>query len=123
MVSVLVMDVCVWMVRYGTMVGHKLVGVGYGYIGIVGGVYGFCLSVLIRLELGSVGLGVVGSVRDVWVYNGWITGHGLVMLFVFVMPLGIGGYGNYLVPMLCGCSEFVMPRMNGVSLWFLVLGV
>jgi cytochrome c oxidase subunit 1 len=63
------------------------------------------------------------SVKQVWLYNGWISGHGVVMLFLFVMPMAIGGYGNYLVPMLIGCSEFVMPRMNGVSLWMLLVAI
>ena len=60
------------------------------------------LSVLIRLELGSVGLGLVRSVKGVWGYNGWISGHGVIMLFLFVMPMAIGGYGNYVLPMLQG---------------------
>lgn len=39
------------------------------------------------------------------------------------MPLAIGLFGNYLVPMLIGTSELSMPRMNGVSAWFLIIGV
>ena len=84
---------------------------------------GFWLSVLIRLELGSHGLGIVRSVKECWVYNGWISVHGIAMLFLFVMPMAIGGYGNYLLPMLIGSSEFVMPRLNGVSFWFLIVAV
>ena len=75
------------------------------------------------MELGSHGLGVVRSVKECWVYNGWISAHGIVMLFLFVMPMAIGGYGNYLLPMLIGSSEFVMPRLNGVSYWFLIVAV
>ncbi len=45
------------------------------------------------------------------------------MLFVFIMPVGIGFYGNYLVPLLIGTSELSMPRMNGLSAWFLIIGV
>jgi cytochrome c oxidase subunit 1 len=76
------------------MVGHKLVGVLYGYAGYIGAAYGFGLSLLIRLELLCTGSGVVRGVKECWMYNGWISAHGIVMLFLFVMPMAIGGYGN-----------------------------
>lgn len=41
------------------------------------------------------------------------------MLFLFVMPIAIGFYGNFLLPLLIGASELSMPRMNGVSFWIL----
>lgn len=85
--------------------------------------YGFVLSMLMRLELGSSGLGVVRKVSSSWVYNGWSTVHGLVMIFVYVMPLGIGGYGNYVLPCNVGVNEMILPRLNSASLWFLVSGV
>ena len=105
------------------MVGHKLVGLLYGYTGYVGAAYGFFLSVLIRLELLAYGSGVVRGVKETWMYNGWISAHGVVMLFLFVMPMAIGGYGNYLLPLLIGSSEMVMPRINGVSYWLLAVAV
>jgi len=97
------------------MVGHKLVGVLYAYTGYVGACYGFFLSALIRFELGSSGLGVVRSVKDCWFYNNWISVHGVAMFFLFAMPMAIGGYGNYLLPILCGSSEMVM-----LCLWQLI---
>ena len=39
------------------------------------------------------------------------------------MPIGIGFYGNYLIPILIGTSELSMPRMNGISFWMLIVGV
>jgi cytochrome c oxidase subunit 1 len=45
------------------------------------------------------------------------------MLFVFVMPQAIGGFGNMLLPLVLGSSELVLPRLNGLSLYVLVLGV
>eukprot|EP00994_Dinema_validum_P005792 NODE_399_length_1744_cov_40447.451917_g54_i1.p1 GENE.NODE_399_length_1744_cov_40447.451917_g54_i1~~NODE_399_length_1744_cov_40447.451917_g54_i1.p1 ORF type:complete len:496 (-),score=-60.49 NODE_399_length_1744_cov_40447.451917_g54_i1:114-1601(-) len=109
--------------RYLTTTGHKLVGVLYGYVGYIGGLYGFLLSMLMRLELHSLGLGSLRKVKSLYLYNGWITGHGLIMLFLFVMPVAIGGYGNYILPLLLGSSELVMPRLNGSSVWFLVAAV
>ena len=113
----------VWLYRYLGAVGHKLVGLGYAFVGVLGALLGFILSVLIRVELLSPGLGLIRSVKSAWAYNSWISVHGLVMLFGFVMPVVIGGFGNYLLPLLLGCSELVMPRYNGLSLWLLILGV
>jgi cytochrome c oxidase subunit 1 len=99
--------------------GHKLVGWMYGYTGYIGGLYGFMLSVWMRVELGSPGLGIIRKQKEAFLYNSWITGHGLAMLFLFVMPVAIGAYGNYLLPMVLGSSEVVMPRMNGASIYLL----
>lgn len=112
-----------WITRYLTMVGHKLVGMAYAYAGYVGGWLGFVLSVLMRLELGTCGLGVIRRVKDGWLYNSWISAHGVVMLFLFVMPIAIGGFGNYVLPLLLGASELVMPRLNGCSFWLLGVAV
>jgi len=92
-------------------------------MGYMGGVLGFMLSVMLRIELSSVGLGVIRKVKEVCLYNNWISVHGLVMLFVFVMPVGIGYYGNYLLPMLIGSSEMSMPRVNGMSYVMLWIGI
>lgn len=105
--------------RYTLMTGHKLVGWLYGYAGYIGGIYGFSLSIFMRAELGSPGLGVTRKVKETFLYNSFITGHGLSMLFLFVMPIAIGGYGNYLLPMMIGSSELIMPRLNGTSFWML----
>ena len=109
--------------NYTEGVGHKRIGLAYGYLGYVGGLLGWVLSVLIRASLMSPGLGMVRKVKGVYLYNSWITAHGLVMLFLFVMPFGIGGFGNYMLPLLLGVSELSLPRMNGVSVWYLTVGV
>ena len=109
--------------RYCMMVGHKLVGLGYLWLGFIGGVIGFVLSVLIRGSLFYQGLGLTRSVKACYVYNAWITAHGLVMFFLFVMPVVIGGFGNYLLPLLLGTSELIMPRLNGVSVWLLAVAI
>lgn len=83
----------------------------------MGGILGFYFSVWIRAELAFPGLAVVRKVKEVSVYNHWITVHGLLMLFVFVMPIALGFYGNYFLPILIGASELSLPRMNGCSYW------
>ena len=83
-----------WFVGLCCRVEDKLIGVLYGYSGYIGGLLGFFFSMWIRAELALPGLPVVRKVIEVSVYNHWITVHGLIMLFLFVMPIAIGFYGN-----------------------------
>jgi hypothetical protein len=109
--------------KYTLTTSHKIIGILYGYMGYIAGILGYIISMLIRMELNTQGLSIVRKVKEVTIYNNWITIHGLIMLFVFIMPIGIGYYGNYLIPMLIGTSELSMPRMNGISFWMLIVGV
>lgn len=109
--------------KYTLTTSHKIIGILYGYMGYIGGILGYIISMFIRMELNTQGLAIVRKVKEVTIYNNWITIHGLIMIFVFIMPVAIGYYGNYLIPMLIGTSELSMPRMNGISFWMLIVGV
>lgn len=54
------------------------------------------------------------------IYNYVVTSHGVVMIFFFLMPLLIGGFGNYLLPLLLGKDDLDLPRLKGLSLWLLL---
>ena len=106
-----------------TVSGHKRVGILYGVVGYCGGVIGWMASLWIRIECTSPGIALTRRMNGLYEYNSWITGHGLVMLFVYVMPLAIGLFGNYYLPLLLGTSELVLPRLNGASIWFAIAAV
>jgi len=91
---------------------HIYIGVIYIIIGLIGGSFGFGLSIIIRLELALPGFNNISSSN----YNSVITFHGLLMIFFMIMPILIGGMGNILVPILIGCNDMIFPRLNLFSL-------
>ena len=101
---------------------HRLIGLMYITTGIVfffiGGIY----ASLIRTDLGFVqGLGLdpqttLGISPNV--YSTLFTMHGILMVFMFIMP-ALAGFGNLLVPSMIGSREMALPRINAIAFWML----
>ncbi|MBI2500460.1 MAG: cbb3-type cytochrome c oxidase subunit I [Deltaproteobacteria bacterium] len=115
-------------------VDHKVIGLQYGLTGLVFLFFGFCLMMLMRWQLAYPGeplpwIGglfsettMPGGMMLPEFYNSLGAMHGTIMVFLGVVPLAVGGFGNYLVPLQIGAPDMAFPKLNAASYWCYFVG-
>jgi len=101
-------NISLWTERWFLSSNAKDIGTLYLIFALFSGLLGTAFSILIRIELSGPG---VQYIADNQLYNSIITAHAIIMVFFLVMPALIGGFGNFLLPLLVGGPD--MAKENG----------
>ena len=99
---------------------HKVIAIQYGITAIFVGLVALALSALMRLQLGFPD---AFDFIDPSSYLQFVTMHGMIMVIYLLTALLLGGFGNYLIPLMVGARDMVFPFMNMLSFWFYLLSV
>ena len=97
---------------------HKRIALLYLYSIMTFFIVGAILGLLMKLELIAPGKTIMGSQT----YNGVFTLHGIIMIFLIVVPGMPAVFGNFLLPIMIGAKDVAFPRLNLLSWWIYVLG-
>ena len=120
--------------KYIFSLDHKVIGVQYGLTSMVFLLIGFSLMMLMRWQLAYPGqpIPLIGS----WFsdesmiggrmlpefYNQLGAMHGTIMVFMGVVPLAVGAFGNYVLPLQIGAPDMAFPKLNMASYWVFLPG-
>jgi cytochrome c oxidase subunit 1/cytochrome c oxidase subunit I+III len=109
-----------------TTVDHKRIGILYFFTSLFFFGAGGVEALAIRTQL----IGPNQSTLDPATFNEMMSTHGTTMIFFFVVPMSLGAFGNYLIPLMIGARDMAFPRLNALSYWiylcagtFLYVGV
>ncbi len=119
--------------KYVFSVDHKVIGIQYAVTGLLFLLFGFSLMMLMRWQLAYPGeaLGLLslfgdkrapGGVMLPEAYNEFGAMHGTIMVFLGVVPLAVGGFGNFVLPLQIGAPDMAFPRINMASYWCYFVG-
>lgn len=120
--------------KYIFSVDHKVIGIQYGITALCFMLFGFFLMLLMRWQLAYPGEPVPfighlfgensmpGGVMLPEFYNSLGAMHGTIMVFLAVVPLVVGAFGNYVVPLQIGAPDMAFPKLNMASYWFFFVG-
>jgi cytochrome c oxidase subunit 1 len=118
--------------KYVFSVDHKVIGLQYGVTSLLFLLFGFLLMAVMRYQLaypetvipyiGNLFFSESGGVMLPENYNTLGAMHGTIMIFLGVVPLAVGAFGNYLVPLQIGAPDMAFPKLNAASYWSYFVG-
>jgi cytochrome c oxidase subunit 1 len=113
-------DPTTFITKYIWSQDHKVIGVQYGITAIIVGLVALVLSGIMRLQLGFPDTFAFITPTN---YYQFITMHGMIMVVFLLTALFLGGFGNYLIPLMVGARDMVFPFMNMLSYWLYLVSV
>ena len=127
--------------KYIFSTDHKMIGIQYAVTGLAFLFFGLCLMMVMRWQLAypNQAIPIIGSLlqfSDLVVaelpsggfsltpdgYNAFGAMHGTIMIFLGVVPLAVGGFGNFVLPLQIGAPDMAFPRINMASYWCYFIG-
>jgi cytochrome c oxidase subunit 1 len=123
--------------KYIFSVDHKVIGIQYGFTSLAFVFIGLMLMLMMRWQIANPGEPVPivgGALENVMgdpaaegkisadLYNMFGAMHGTIMIFLGIVPLVFGAFGNYLVPLQVGASDMAFPKLNMYSYWLYLIG-
>jgi cytochrome c oxidase subunit 1 len=120
--------------KYIFSLDHKVIGIQYAVTGLLFLLFGFLLMILMRYQLAYPGQPIPlignwfgadkapGGIMLPEFYNQLGAMHGTIMVFLGVVPLAVGGFGNFVVPLQIGAPDMAFPKLNMMSYWVYFVG-
>lgn len=109
-----------WWTRYVFSQDAKIIAIQYASTALAIGMLALVLSWLMRMQLAFPGF---LTFIDAAAYYQFITMHGMIMVIYLITALFLGGFGNYLIPLMLGARDMVFPYVNMLSYWTYLLAV
>jgi cytochrome c oxidase subunit 1 len=131
--------------KYIFSTDHKVIGIQYGITALLFMAFGFFLMMIMRWSIAypdhpmpgwltaaipqgwldhwaPVNDATGGRMVDGTLYNMMGAMHGTIMVFLAVVPLGFGAFGNYVTPLQIGAPDMAFPKLNMMSYWLYFVG-
>ena len=120
--------------KYVFSFDHKVIGIQYTITSLLFLLFGFSLMMLMRWQMAYPGapipaiggmLGIANAPGGIMLpefYNQLGAMHGTIMVFLGVVPLAVGGFGNFVMPLQIGAPDMAFPRLNMMSYQFFIVG-
>src|SRR5881296_1300596 len=111
---------------------HKMIGRQFLFLGLFSMVFGGLMAMMVRWELAwpETQLPLTGWISETYMpdrfmtpsfYNQLFTMHATIMIFFVVMPILVGCFGNFLIPLMIGARDMAFPLLNMLSFWVSLL--
>jgi cytochrome c oxidase subunit 1 len=113
-------DPTTFITKYVWSQDHKVIAIQYALTAIFVGLVALVLSGLMRLQLGFPG---TFHFIDPSSYLQFVTMHGMIMVIYLLTALFLGGFGNYMIPLMIGARDMVFPYLNMLSYWMYLVSV
>ncbi|MEZ4751419.1 MAG: cbb3-type cytochrome c oxidase subunit I [Bdellovibrionota bacterium] len=116
--------------KYIFSTDHKVIGIQYGLGAMFFLLMGFGLMLMMRWQIAFPGksIPIIGKfltqdgILSPELYNQFGAMHGTIMVFLGVVPMAVGAFGNYLLPLQVGAQDMAFPKLNMASFWVFFVG-